>query len=122
MCDKTIEDTAISVINEYTNAELAFTAFDVTKKVREDLNKQNFGTVSHADVREVLTRMFHSGEMPNYVREIGSGYTSLVQPMVYKLGPDPIVDDLADDSADEPADPEAKKSFWDQVKSLLVGV
>lgn len=118
MCDATIAAVVERLVNEKVSDDLSFTAFDITSGVRAELGRGTY--VPHADVRDVVSRLYNSGMMCGYIKELGSGYATAVQPMVYKLNFNGNIDsDVADDIADEPTDEETKKTFWSGLKDLL---
>ncbi len=66
--DMQIETMAEDVVAQMVCDGFMFTAFDVTKKVRESLGEGTF--VSHSDVNRLVQEKFFNGDLDPYVRDI----------------------------------------------------
>jgi len=66
--DMQIETTVEDIVSDMLVNGFMFTAFDVTKKVRETLGKGTF--VSHSDVNRLVQEKFLNGDLDPYVRDI----------------------------------------------------
>ncbi len=66
--DKQIETTVEDVVSQMVCDGFMFTAFDVTRKVRETLGKGTF--VSHSDVNCLVQEKLANGDLDPYVRDI----------------------------------------------------
>jgi len=68
--DMKIEATVEDVVTQMVGDGFMFTAFDVTKKVREVLGRDTF--VSHSDINRWVQDKFLNGDFNQYVRDIGT--------------------------------------------------
>jgi hypothetical protein len=66
--DTQIETTVEDVVSDMLVNGFMFTAFDVTKKVRETLGKGTF--VSHSDVNRLVQEKLANGDLDPYVRDM----------------------------------------------------
>jgi hypothetical protein len=81
--DMQVETMVEDVVSDMLVNGFMFTAFDVTKKVRETLGKGTF--VSHSDVNSLVQEKFLNGDLDPYVRDIVTISTNGVNssPWVY---------------------------------------
>jgi len=66
--DTQIETTVEDVVSDMLVNGFMFTAFDITKKVRETLGKGTF--VSHSDVNRLVQEKLANGDLDPYVRDM----------------------------------------------------
>lgn len=75
-----IEKTIRDVVDKFVSDGFMFTAFDVTRTVREEVGKST--SVSHNDVKTIIQNAFNNGELGQYVRDLINVGTK-VEPFVY---------------------------------------
>jgi bifunctional DNA-binding transcriptional regulator/antitoxin component of YhaV-PrlF toxin-antitoxin module len=63
MCDSFTADLICGIVNELTDENLMFSAYDITKILRDRGH-----SVFHRDVRSEVHRMLGNDEIPNYVK------------------------------------------------------
>ncbi|MFA7218938.1 MAG: hypothetical protein WC119_00235 [Synergistaceae bacterium] len=75
-----IDQVIRDVIDKFVSDGFMFTAFDVTRTVREEVGKST--SVSHNDVKVIIQNAFNNGELGQYVRDLINVGTK-VEPFVY---------------------------------------
>jgi len=66
--NKNIDDAVAATVDTFVSKAFMFSAFDVTKTVRNSLGKSVF--VSHGDVRVMVADMYAHGLMSQYVKDL----------------------------------------------------
>ena len=66
MCDQQVRDAAVAKVSLFVSEGRLFTAWDVTRALREDQVNNSY----HNDVNGVVKGMFGNGEMPGYDRQL----------------------------------------------------
>ncbi len=71
MCGVMMSDRILVMLNVKINNQEVFTAFDVTKAIRKEIEDRNESDkVAHGDTRNIVTNEFVTGEMSGYNREL----------------------------------------------------
>jgi len=92
--DPVLEQATKDQVNVYVQGDKLFTAYDVTKALR---NEQGL-TVNHWEVRKVVHYMFNDGDMPSHMmresRSVGGGRTAFVYMPTWRASDTYDPDDL----------------------------
>ena len=108
MCNVLVASSIVEVLEQMITDRKVFTAFDVTKEVRQAISD----TVLHKDVRQIINNEFQTREMQDYSRELhtlnianqisGSNPSALVYFPDGKCAADhPLVDEVSTEEDEE---------------------